>query len=62
MNKNIRILGIQFLTIISVGLILEIFFDMPEWFAVIVAAATFAIFFLIVQIKSSMEYPLSIDF
>ena len=58
MNKNLKILGIQFLAIIVIGFILEVLFEMPEWFAVIISAAVFALIFLIIQIKGSMEYPL----
>lgn len=58
MKKNIQILGIQFLAIIVGGFVLEIFFEMPEWFAVIVSAALLALIFLIIQLKGSMEYPL----
>ena len=41
MKKDIKVLGIQFLTFIVVGFILEILFDMPEWFAIVIAGALF---------------------
>ena len=41
MGKNIKLLGVQFLTIIIVGSILELFLDVPEWTSIIIASIFF---------------------
>ena len=41
MGKNIKLLGVQFLTIIIVGSILELLLDLPEWTSIIIASIFF---------------------
>lgn len=55
MENNIKLLGVQFLTIIIVGSILELFLDLPEWTSIIIASIFFWTFYMIIQINMSVK-------
>lgn len=57
MKNNIKILGIQFFTIILIGCVIEFIFDLPDWVSFIIGAAFFWTVFMIMQIKAAIDYP-----
>ena len=55
MKKNLKILMLQFAILIVGSGILDIMFDMPKWFELVVLGLLFYLVFFIIQIKGAMK-------